>query len=416
MTQIERLLAQCLDDLEQGDSVQECLARYPERGKELEPLLRAAQRVRSAPNVIPAASFRQGARARMLDKIQARTPVKEPDRASRREGLLDRLRLNLALPVTVRRLTLPALTTITIVLILGMMSLGVVYAASESLPGDSLYAVKLAGERVRLTLSFSEINDAKLHLRSAGERLEEAATLVERDEGDDIQPLMQEYAAQVQAASGILHRQRARGMDVAWLSGHLHEQLAQHEAVLSRVREEVSEEARSAVEKALAASREAQNRALEPKEEPQASSTNTPTSTPTATSVATEPPTPTQTSRPTDTQEPTDTTEPDEESEPTQTSVPPGHTKTPEAPGQTRTPHPPDRTKTPQPPGQANTPQSSEPIKTPTGPGQVNTPKPPGQTNTPKPQGETKAPQPPGQTRTPPRPGQTRTPERSERP
>jgi hypothetical protein len=420
MTQIERLLAQCLEDLEQGDSVEECLARYPEREEELEPLLRAAQCVRFAPNVIPAASFRQGARARMLDKIQARTPVKEPDRASRREGLLDRLRLNLALPVAVRRLALPALATITIVLLLGMMSLGVVYAASESLPGDSLYAVKLAGERVRLALSFSEINDAKLHLRSASERLEETATLVERDGTDDVQPLMQEYAAQVQAASRILHRQRARGMDVTSLSRHLHRQLTQHEAVLSRLREEVSEEARSAVEQALAASREAQIRALEPKEVPASSTTSTPTSkltvttvateAPTAASAATVRPTPTETARPTETQEPTDTTEPDQESEPARTSVSPGYSETPEAPGQTRTPHQPDGTKTPQPPRQTNTPQSSEPTRTPLPPEQVNTPKPPGQTNTPQSQGETKMPQPSGQTRMPSRPGQTKTP------
>jgi hypothetical protein len=399
MIQIERLLAQCLDDLERGDSVQECLARYPERQEELEPLLRAAQAVRSAPRITPAATFRQGARARMLNKIQARTPVTTPDRASQREGLLDRLRLRVALPVTVRSLSLPALAAITIIVLLGMMSVGVVYASSESLPGDSLYPVKLAGERVRLALSPGHAAQARLHLRLAGERLHEAARLTEMEREDDVETLMNKYVEEIEAASRILRSQDADGRDVTLLSKRLREHLAQQQAVLSGVQEEVSEGTQPAVERAMAASRAAEKAAAAAMgEEPTASPTTQPTSTPTATVTATATPSPsetppaTRTPEPTHTQTPTETTEPGERLAPTETPRPPRWTRTPQPPGQTKTPQPPGQTKTPQPPG---------PTKTPQPPGPTKTPQPPGPTKTPQPPGQTKTPQPPGQTKTP---------------
>jgi hypothetical protein len=359
----------------------------------------------------------------MLEKIQTQAPAKEPDRGSQQQGLIDRLRLSLGVPVLVRRLALPALATITIIFLLGMMGIGVVYASSESLPGDSLYPVKLAAERVRLALSPGDAAEARLHLGLAGERLREATRLTEMSKEEDIETLMSKYVEEVEAASHILQSQHARGEDVTLLSKHLQEHMARQQVMLSGIREEASEGTQAAVERAMAASEAAERQARATMdEEPTTQPAYTPTATVTATATPTPSETPltTRTPEPTHTHTPTQTTEAGEKLAPTErhgppdetkTPQPPGQTKTPQPPGQTNTPQPPGQTKTPQPPGQTKTPQPPGQTKTPQPPGQTNTPQPPGQTNTPQPPGQTNTPQPPGQTKTPQPPGQTKTPQ-----
>lgn len=416
MEEVRKLLAECLDDLDRGNSVEECLARYPERREELEPLLHAAQRVRSAPRVAPSEPFREGARERMVRQIRYRQSVQEhrsePKRLSFWAGLWSRLRASM----TVRRFALPVAAAVTVLLVLSMLGVGAVYASAQSLPGDSLYRVKLAGERVRLALSLSESREAKLHLRFASERLKEAAALVERNRGEDIEPLMREYAEEVEAASGGFQRHRTGGRDVTSLSRVLQHQLAQQERRLSRVRQTASEEARLAVEQALAASRAAQQQIREQHESPEASATSEPTGKPSATGTA----------RPTETRKPTDTAEPGERTGPTVTRTPPRQTRSPEAPvqtatspsgegaptspppGQTGTPQPPGLTNTPQPPGQSKTPQPPEETARPQPP--EDTPVPPPEETPGPPTDDRPGPQPPGLTKTPQPPGRTRTP------
>ena len=408
MTTIEDILAQCLTDLEQGSSVEDCLARYPKHRDELEPLLRVAQQVRSAPDVGPSPAFRQTARARIVRRIRDRESTGQHQRVPGHAGLLARLMSSIRIPTPVRRFAVPAMAAITVILLLGTLGVGAVYASAGSLPGDSLYPVKLAGERVRLALAFSDSGEAKLHLRLASERLEEAAAVVERNGADEIEPLMGRYAAHVEAASSVLEHQHARGEDVASLAARFQERLARHEEVLSRVQEKVPGEARFAVEQALTASRRAQDRI--PKR-PEVPPTAGPTSTPTVTSTFTASPTGTETARPGPTNTPTVTSEPAQKSGPSETPVPPGQTRTPQPPGQTRTPEPPGQTRTPQPPGQTCTPEPPGQTKTPQPPGQTRTPEPPGQTKTSEPPGQTRTPEPPGRTMTPQPPGQTRTPQ-----
>jgi hypothetical protein len=55
-----------------------------------------------------------------------------------------------------------------------LISSGVAIASDEPLPGDALYAVKRSTERVQLLLPRSDASEARLHLRLAETRLEEA--------------------------------------------------------------------------------------------------------------------------------------------------------------------------------------------------------------------------------------------------
>jgi len=420
MGNMENLLARCLTEMEHGSSVEECLARHPERHTELEPLLRAAHHIRSTPEVTPSAAFRSGARERMIHLIRARqSTARNPDQP-KPAGLLERLRSTVGIRRAVGRFALPAVATMAIILLLGTLGIGAVYASSASVPGDSLYGVKLAGEQVRLAASLSPNEDARLRLKFAAERLEEAGALVERDAAARIAPLMRRYVAEVEAASGILQRQRDRDRDVAALASHLQEQLEQQQTELSRIRDQVSQDAQPAVEHALTASRAALLWTLEPGDRPGMSPTakqeptTTDTHQPAAGASRTPVPGPSRTPGPTAAAESELDADPADVPNPpghTHTPEPPGRTYTPAPPGQTRTPEPPGRTNTPAPPGLTRTPEPPGPTYTPAPPGLTRTPEPPGRTYTPQPPGQTRTPEPPGRTYTPAPPGQTHTPE-----
>ena len=65
-TGLEEALAECLDSVESGDSIEECLARYPELARELEPLLLTALGLQQLFDVDPRPSFQRAARQRFL--------------------------------------------------------------------------------------------------------------------------------------------------------------------------------------------------------------------------------------------------------------------------------------------------------------------------------------------------------------
>lgn len=58
--------------------------------------------------------------------------------------------------------------------------IGGAYASQSALPGDLLYPVKLASEKVQLALASGESKKAELHLKFSQKRLEEAEKLAEK--------------------------------------------------------------------------------------------------------------------------------------------------------------------------------------------------------------------------------------------
>jgi len=65
-TGLEEALAECLDSVESGDGIEECLARYPKLARELEPLLLTALGLQQLFDVDPRPSFQRAARQRFL--------------------------------------------------------------------------------------------------------------------------------------------------------------------------------------------------------------------------------------------------------------------------------------------------------------------------------------------------------------
>lgn len=162
--QLQDALNDCIDHLLQGETVQECLGRYPHLVDTLAPLLRVASTtlqattcVRSTPEL----------RARILAQVLARGQ----SRAQKRGWLPQALRPWLLAPMTA-------------VLLVGAFW-GISSASASSIPGDPLYPVKTVRERVALAVTRSPEGKARLSAALARRRAEEVEILMARGEDEE---------------------------------------------------------------------------------------------------------------------------------------------------------------------------------------------------------------------------------------
>jgi hypothetical protein len=225
----DQILDICLDRLQTGATVADCLASYPQHAVQLAPLLQVASRLETPAGPTMSAEGLRAGEARLLAQ------------AAR---LRTRRKAN-PFPVTglVRRLAAAGIAGA--VLVCGMVSAGTVSAAS--LPGSPLYPIKQATEAVVTWAAFTPQLQTTVHLAWADRRLDEAEALMARDGTAD---------ASVLAA---LERETDQALAAAEQSGP--EQLAavaaqteHQQAVLQTVLDKAPAAARPGLERALSAS------------------------------------------------------------------------------------------------------------------------------------------------------------------
>jgi hypothetical protein len=129
---------------------------------------------------------------------------------------------------------------------------GATTAAASSLPGDALYAVKRAGEDVRLALTFDDV--ARMHLLAelTDRRLEELSEIAKR-RPSSAPTATQEYADAVDEFAEALDLLReADSEDKRNLAQALAQAArAKHKAVLDAVKDRLSGEDQSDVQKVI---------------------------------------------------------------------------------------------------------------------------------------------------------------------
>jgi len=77
----DRIIDECIDRISQGQSVEACLADYPEHVEQLEPLLRTMLQTKEAYSFLPSASAKRAARQRFnvaLERLEQRHREKQP--------------------------------------------------------------------------------------------------------------------------------------------------------------------------------------------------------------------------------------------------------------------------------------------------------------------------------------------------
>lgn len=156
----DSILDECLAALRRGESLEDCLARYPQHAQRLRPLLSLALRLGQTPRSEP----RPSAQAAAWQRFRLRAAQL---RAGRGRG---------AGIGWLRPLALAASLLIALFLAGG----ATVYAAQDSLPDSPLYRVKLATEEVRLFFTFDDADRASLLLDQSRERTQEIRELLQR--------------------------------------------------------------------------------------------------------------------------------------------------------------------------------------------------------------------------------------------
>jgi hypothetical protein len=159
MSKLEVALEESLASIQLGEAtLEECLARYPELGPELRPLLLAAQLLKET----------SGAKASEQFKTRTRAMLGEHMRAHPRRGAWRRRQVVLSYAASLAVVALAFVTT-------GLA------LAQGALPGGALYPWKLASEQIWRRVHFDTINfDLKLTQRRLDELIavQNNATLV----------------------------------------------------------------------------------------------------------------------------------------------------------------------------------------------------------------------------------------------
>ena len=155
----EEVLDECLDRmLVRGETLEQCLQRFPEHSDKLRPLLETVTTARRVMPVQPRPEFKERARSQFNSALRAKSEKK--------------IR---AFPVWSWPRSVGV--AVAILLVLSLTATGTVAAAHGSMPDSPLYPVKLATEQVQMALTFSDLGKAELHAKLADERVTEITYL-----------------------------------------------------------------------------------------------------------------------------------------------------------------------------------------------------------------------------------------------
>jgi len=167
MTEFEKVLQECLLELEQGDAkVEECLSRHPNYAIQLEPVLLTSLNLELGREARPSPAFKARVRAKLTQEMLA-----HPRRTIRFGFMLTRLATSLAM------------------IVFALVVVGTVYAQG-AMPGTPFYSWKLASESIWRAISPDPVGaDLAIAERRAGELIAVA------DNPDQRAQLLEAYLA-----------------------------------------------------------------------------------------------------------------------------------------------------------------------------------------------------------------------------
>ena len=160
---LDKILDECIERLARGESIEECVSRYPEHRDALIPLLEVALATRQAARE---ALYRPEAKARGLRRLT---------KALAEGGAPKRRRF--ALP-PMPRVARPVAVGLAAVVLVVVAAGWTTAASADSAPGDALYFVKTTKERIVLLMPRSDMDRARLHVTLARVRGQEMRDLI----------------------------------------------------------------------------------------------------------------------------------------------------------------------------------------------------------------------------------------------
>jgi len=254
LSRFEDILVQCIDDIKAGrSSIEDCLSRYPSLREQLEPLLRIALEIHETPDIKPSPAFKIKARVQLMEHIHDRQAVTK--RALARYG--SRMK-----PIQYRRRFSMAGIIIAIVLALSAAGGGAVYASQGSLPGDTLYQVKLGTEHVRMMLPGDDVAKAERALSFVERRVEEMQALAREGRPEDMGLAVEKHDDALKKVLARMELASDGELVTGNITALVAEATARHLSVLDTVCDMVPDEAKPAITRAREASLNGQRTAL----------------------------------------------------------------------------------------------------------------------------------------------------------
>lgn len=215
-----------------------------DRDEHLGPDAEVLERVAGALRIEMPPGKADAQRARIRAAIAS--PERYPDPGQRPSA--DIVPIERARPGTGRRRAAVALLAAVMLLTLGSGS--ALAASADTKPGDALYGVKRASERIALALRLSPESKASLHLKFAERRIDEIDALAA--EGKDVTDLAADFAEALEAAAGDAKTSKT-------LTKIL-ERTQKHIAHLNEILDRVPEQAQNGLEKAIERAEEHEER------------------------------------------------------------------------------------------------------------------------------------------------------------
>lgn len=165
------MLDECLDRMMfKGDTVELCLADYPQYADELKPLLEASLITSRISSLEPGQEFKDKARNKLF-AILSETEEKR-SRSLFRFGWQSRWA-----------------GVVAVIAVLLIATGGTAAASIGSMPDDFLYPVKRATEQVQLGFTFTNLGKAEAYARMADRRVEEIIYMADMNDIDEIEVL-----------------------------------------------------------------------------------------------------------------------------------------------------------------------------------------------------------------------------------
>ncbi|NIO71067.1 MAG: hypothetical protein GTN71_19050 [Anaerolineae bacterium] len=167
----EQLLEHCLQEVARTGDIEAVLRRYPQYASQLRPLLEMAMTVGCYYATVPEPPSGLAAGRARLIATAAQQRARAQAITIRKERIQPKMKLFLV----------TRLVSAILAVVIGTAAVGggVVWAASDSLPGDFIYPVKLTVENLRMDLARTPEAQVDLALQFAEERVAEIQAMVE---------------------------------------------------------------------------------------------------------------------------------------------------------------------------------------------------------------------------------------------
>ena len=157
MNRLNQILENCLQAIENGDTIETAVSRYPELANELRPLLEIAVSVKNKNMFVVSSDVVRRNRTKLLQHA-----------AEMRESQIQRKAQGVWF-VPIRRLVV----TLIVLVIIFASGTSLARASSVTVPGDGLYPVKRTLENVLVLITFNHQQREVLELEQENERLDE---------------------------------------------------------------------------------------------------------------------------------------------------------------------------------------------------------------------------------------------------